>query len=268
VGVSFNKVFAKLGSDMKKPDATTVICREDFKELVWDLPASDMLFVGKKSASKLKLYGIKTIGDLARADRYFLKCLLGKNGLLLCDFANGHDESPVAMSEEESLPKSIGNSTTTPRDLTSEEDINIVLYRLCENVSRRMREGGFICRTVQIHVRFSDLSVRERQIKLDYPNRTAQSLFEAARSILVKRSLISEPIRSLGVRATDLMLCECEQLSFSPDIMRLQRCETVENTVDCLRDRFGERSVRRGIMLTDESLSAIALNSTELSLSD
>ena len=268
VGVSFNKVFAKLGSDIKKPDATTVISRENFKELVWGLPASDMLFVGPKSSSKLKLYGIKSIGDLACADPHFLKALLGKNGILLHDFANGHDISPVAIFNEKAAPKSIGNSTTAPRDLVSADDVNIILYRLCENVSRRLRVGGLVCRTVQVSVRYCDLRSCERQIKLDYPNRTAQSIFEAARSLMSKRRLDSEPIRSLGVRATDIFSLDSEQLSLSPDIMRIQRTEAVENVVDGLRARFGDMAVRRGIMFTDIGLSSIALSSSGLNLSD
>ena len=268
VGVSFNKVFAKLGSDIKKPDATTVISRENFKELVWGLPASNMLFVGPKSSSKLKLYGIKSIGDLACADPHFLKALLGKNGILLHDFANGHDISPVAIFNEKTAPKSIGNSTTAPRDLVSADDVNIILYRLCENVSRRLRVGGLVCRTVQVSVRYCNLRSCERQIKLDYPNRTAQSIFEAARSLMSKRRLDSEPIRSLGVRATDIFSLDSEQLSLSPDIMRIQRTEAVENVVDGLRARFGDMAVRRGIMFTDIGLSSIALSSSGLNLSD
>ena len=268
VGVSFNKVFAKLGSDMKKPDATTVISKANFKDKIWSLPAGDMLFVGKKTYSKLKRYGIYTIGDLAKTDIELLRCLLGKNGILLSNYANGKDFSPVACFDAVVPPKSIGNSTTPPRDLVSEEDIRIILYRLCESVSSRMRKGGFVCGTVQIYVRYSDLSSCERQIRLDYPNRTAKALFDAVTYLISKHALAKAPIRSLGVRASDLVGCQCEQLSFSPEIMKIQKEETVEQTVDFVRETYGNPSIKRGIMLTDSELSTVKLGSTGISLVD
>lgn len=256
VGVSFNKVFAKLGSDMKKPDATTVIGENDFRKKIWELPASDMLFVGKKTYSKLCRFGLRTIGDVARMDPVVLKSLLGKNGLMLHNFANGLDDSPVAVYGDVPPQKSIGNSTTSPRDLVSEEDIDIVLYQLCESVSERMRREDAVCRTVQIYVRYSDLHSLERQMTLDYPNRTARSLYDSARYLMKKHALLHSPIRSLGVRGCDLMRCAPEQLSFIPEICRIQRAEGIENVVDGLRQRYGKRAVVRGIMLTDELLTS------------
>ncbi len=256
VGVSFNKVFAKLGSDMKKPDATTVISSDDFREKIWGLPASDMLFVGKKTYEKLTRYGLRTIGDVARTDPYLLKCLFGKNGLALHENANGRDMSPVSLHGFSPPPKSIGNSTTPPRDLVSENDVDIILYQLCENVSMRMRREGVVCQTVQISVRYSDLHTVERQMKPDYPNRTARSLYESARALMKKHRLLGEPIRSLGVRGADLLRSDTEQLSFSPDIMEIQKAETLEGVVDDLRERYGKPSLRRGIMFTDGILGA------------
>lgn len=256
VGVSFNKTFAKLGSDMKKPDATTVISEENFRDKIWDLPASDMIFVGNKTDKKLKLYGIRTIGDLARTDPYLLKCLFGKNGLSLYEAANGRDTSPVSLYGSSPPPKSIGNSTTPPRDLVSENDVDIILYQLCENVSTRMRREGVVCSTVQVFVRYGDLHSLERQMKCDYPNRTARALFLSAKALMKKHRLCESPIRSLGVRATDLVRSDCEQMSFSPDIMAIQREETLEGVIDGLRNRFGKPTLRRGIMLTDEILGA------------
>ena len=254
VGVSFNKVFAKLGSDMKKPDATTVISSEDFRKKIWDLPASDMIFVGPKTEKKLKLYGIRTIGDLATTDPYLLKCLFGKNGLDLYENANGRDVSPVSLFGSSPPPKSIGNSTTPPRDLVSDEDVDIILYQLCENVSMRMRREGVVCSTVQISVRYSDLHSLERQMKPDYPNRTAKSLYECARELMRRHRLLGQPIRSIGVRGADLIRADSEQLSFSPDIVAIQKAETLEGVVDSLRKRYGKPALRRGIMFTDEIL--------------
>ena len=254
VGVSFNKVFAKLGSDMKKPDATTIIGIDDFKEKIWGLPASDMLFVGRKTYEKMKRFGLYTIGDVANTDPYLMKSLFGKNGELLYEYANGRDDSPVSIVGDSPPPKSIGNSTTPPRDLLNDNDIDIILYQLCESVSARMRREGVVCKTVQLHVRYSDLRTLERQMKLDYPNRTAKMLYESARYLMKKHRLLGEPIRSLGVRASELEWNFAEQLSFFPDVMDIQRAEVIENTVDRLREKYGSPALRRGIMLTDTLL--------------
>ena len=256
VGVSYNKVFAKLGSDMKKPDATTVIDSEHFREKVWPLQVSDLLFVGRSTLKKLLLCGINTIGDLARADQDLLLRMLGQNGSMLWLFANGLDTSPVANIDTQPIIKSIGNSTTTPRDLITDEDIKVTLYVLAESVSARMREHGFVCRTVQLYVRDNKLSSYERQAPLTIPNRTAQSIFEKSYQ-LYKRHHTGAPVRSIGIRACNLSLCENEQMSFLPEISALQTKETVEQTVDHIRSRFGHFAIQRGVLLADRELSAI-----------
>lgn len=255
VGVSYNKIFAKLGSDMKKPDATTVITSKRFREIVWPLPVSDLLYVGRATHAKLKRYCIKTIGDLAAADQRFLQRLLGQNGMMLWRFANGLDTSPVSNIGAKSLIHSIGNSTTAPRDLVTDEDIKITLYVLCESVSARMREYGFVCDTVQLGVRDNELQSYERQGKLSYPNRTAKALFEKAFELYKRNHLSGKPVRSLSVRACRLSVQENEQLSLLPDVAAIQKQEELENTVDTLRSRFGPFSVRRGILLADRQLS-------------
>lgn len=259
IGVSYNKIFAKLGSDLKKPDATTVIRQENFKEIVWPLSVGELLYVGASTRSKLGRCGIETIGDLAQADVTFLESLLGKNGRMLWMFANGLDTSPVCSIGEKVLIKSIGNSTTTSRDLISDESIRIVLYSLCECVSARMRECGFLCKTVQVGIRDNTLHWIERQGALPIPNRTASSLFKKAYA-LVCSNRNESPIRSLSVRACDLLSPETEQMSFLSDISKIQRRETLEETADNLRSRFGSLSLRRGIMLSDPSLSKLELH--------
>ncbi len=257
VGVSYNKIFAKLGSDMKKPDATTVITSERFRESVWPLPVSDLLYVGRATHQKLKRYCIKTIGDLAAADQRFLQRLLGQNGLMLWRFANGLDTSLVSNIGAKSLIHSIGNSTTAPRDLVTDEDIKITLYVLCESVSARMREYGFVCDTVQLGVRDNELQSYERQGKLSYPNRTAKALFEKAFELYKRNHLSGKPVRSLSVRACRLSISENEQLSLLPDVAAIQKQEELESAVDALRGRFGPFSIRRGILLADRQLSGL-----------
>ena len=254
VGVSFNKIFAKLGSDMKKPDATTVIESNRFKEIVWPLPVKELLYVGRATHAKLKRKGIFTIGDLANSNPENLQFWLGKMGVVLWQFANGLDTSPVSNIGAKSLIKTVGNSTTAPRDLITDEDIKITLMVLCESVSARLREYGFICRTVQIGIRDNELEWFERQGKLEIPNRTAKSIFELAFS-LFKKHTNGKPIRSLSVRACDLKPMDFVQLSLLPDAAKLQKQEELETEIDNLRNRFGHFSVQKGMMLCDTELS-------------
>lgn len=254
VGVSYNKIFAKLGSDMKKPDATTVIESSCFKEIVWPLPVSELLYVGRATHRKLKSRCINTIGDLAGYNPENIKFWLGKMGVMLWRFANGLDTSPVSNIGAKSLIKSVGNSTTAPRDMISDEDIKITLMILSESVSARLREYGFICRTVQIGIRDNELLSFERQGMLEIPNRTAKSIFELAFA-LFKKHTNGKPIRSLSVRACNLEPVDFVQLSLLPDVQRLERQETLEAAVDGIRNRFGHFSVQRGVMLSDKALS-------------
>ena len=153
IGVSWNKIFAKLGSDYKKPDDITEISRENYKEIVWPLPASDLLYVGRSTERKLSRVGIHTIGELACAEPAHLQSFLGKMGLVLSAFANGLDDSPVSEDGYHAPVKSIGNSTTTPRDLTTDTDVKIILMALSESVAARLRKNGFCAGVVEISIR-------------------------------------------------------------------------------------------------------------------
>lgn len=257
VGVSFNKIFAKLGSDLKKPDATTEISRRAFRDIVWPLPVGDLLYVGRATKNKLKRYGINTIGKLANTDIKLLEYAFGKNGRMLWMFANGYDTSAVANIGAKSLIKSVGNSSTTPRDLISDEDVKITLYALCESVAERLREHGFLCAVIQISLRDNTLYAYERQGKLRFATNLSGIIFEKAYE-LYRRNQPDKPIRSIGVRACSLIPDEgvC-QLSFLPEENRVQKQMELEYTIDTIRRRFGHFSVQRGIMLQDRALSAI-----------
>lgn len=254
VGVSYNKIFAKLGSDLKKPDATTVIGSDDFREKIWNLPADMLLYVGKATYSKLLRYGIRTIGDLAQADLPFLEQLLGKNGIMLWCFANGLDSTPVSHTHSLPVIKTIGNSTTAPRDLVTDTDIKITLYILAESVAERMRMEKFYCRSVQITIRDNTLYSYQRQGRLKSPACTSTEIFQKAFE-LYQNNLPEHPVRSLGVRACNLISREYKQLSFLPDAIKQQKQEDLEVAIDSIRKRFGHFSVQRGIMLLDKELS-------------
>lgn len=257
IGVSFNKIFAKLGSDMKKPDATTVILPENYQQLVWPLPVSDLLFVGPATAKKLSRYGIQTIGALARSDKQLLQRLLGKNGLMLHAFANGHDTSPVAYTGAAAVVKSIGNSTTTPRDLTTPSEVRLTLLVLAESVAARLREQGLLCQTVQITIRDKDLFYYERQATLDAPTNAAVPIADKAFSLYQKHHISGKPIRTLGVRGCNLTTHRQIQLSFLSEAVKIQRQNDLELAIDQIRRRFGHFSIQRAVMLADPSLSQL-----------
>lgn len=259
VGASWNKIFAKLGSDYKKPDAVTVFTPENYRDKVWPLPASDLLGVGRATERKLASRGIHTIGDIAAAPPSMLRGILGKWGLILHDFATGYDTSPVARAGDEAVIKSIGNSTTTPRDLCCNEDAGIVYWMLCESVAERMRESGFLCRGVQVHIRDNELASFERQLKLESPTCLASTLHEAAMRLLRENWDWHKPLRSIGVRATDLLPASTPvQCSIFEDSERQEKRERLERSVDDLRRRFGHYCVGRAVCVSDPTLRNIS----------
>ena len=252
IGVSWNKIFAKLGSDMKKPDAVTVISKNDFKTNVWRLQASDLLYVGRSTNKKLARYAIYTIGDIAQTKPEFLSGLLGKWGETLWAFANGYDISPVSQNDECSVIKSIGNSMTTHRDIENEDDAWKVITVLSDSVAQRLREGGFRCRTVQLSLRDTELSWCERQTKLTFFCCTAGDIARKCMELLKVNYNFNKPLRSLGVRACDL--CDASnglQLEFFADSMKRERRERLEYSVDDIRRRFGKHSLQSAVLLSD-----------------
>lgn len=258
VGVSFNKIFAKLGSDIKKPDATTLITRDNYREIAWPLPASDLLGVGRATQKVLERYGIKTIGDIARTAPKLMKEWLGIRGLFLHSYANGHDNSPVRSVEYETTVKSVGNSTTCPYDLTNEDEVRTVFYTLAEMVSARMRNLGLMARTVQISLRASDLEWFERQGELPYPSIITSELTEEALKLLRRHYRWEKPLRAIGIRGTDLIpINTARQISLFDDGLRRERSEKLEYTLDALRQRFGHRSITRGLLMAGKDLAIL-----------
>lgn len=258
VGVSWNKIFAKLGSDYKKPDAVTVFGRESMREKIWPLPASDLLYVGRATERKLRGRGVHTIGQLAQTPPALLESWLGKWGLVLSAFANGLDQTPVSPTGEADAVKSIGNSTTTPRDLRCDRDAELVFWMLCESVAARLRAQGLLCRTVQIGLRTNDLRHFERQKKLSRATCLAADLHAAAMELLREGFAWQLPLRSIGVRGTELApASEPLQLSMFENAKRLEKQEKLERAVDDIRRRFGYYSIGRAALISDPTLTNI-----------
>ena len=259
IGVSFNKVFAKLGSDYKKPDAVTVISRENYRSLVWPLPVSDLLYVGPATTRKLKSYGITTIGGLAGTTPDFLQRQLGKMGEVIHRFAGGEDTAPVAEYDQLLSVKSIGNSTTTYRDMSTDEDIKMVLYALAESVAARVREQGLYADTVCIWVRDVELHSFTRQCKLPKPSSLASEYAEEGFRLFQHSYHWPKPVRSLGLSVTgfahhpDVSI----QLDFESNQRQRDREEKLEDTLDRLRGRFGSLSVQRAVVLQDRRLTGV-----------
>ena len=258
IGVSYNKIFAKLGSDYKKPDAITTMGREEYKSKAWTLPVQDLLYVGKSTSKKLQTLGIKTIGDLAQADEKILQSHLGKMGCVLYTFANGWDTSPVKPEYTHAPIKSIGNSTTTPRDLENDEDVKIILYALAESVAARLRENSFKCNVVEISVRDNGLHHFTRQHKIDRPTNITSEIAEEAFRIFKENYVWGRPIRSLGVRGAELTLDHAyEQFDLFCDFEYREKQQKMDIAVDDIRRRFGYFSIQRGLMYQDKVLSAL-----------
>ncbi|MDE7389409.1 MAG: DNA polymerase IV [Lachnospiraceae bacterium] len=256
IGVSYNKIFAKLGSDYKKPDAITEINRSNFKDIVWPLPVGDLLYVGKATRRKLSGIGVHTIGELANTPRGVLTDIFGKWGDILYTFSNGYDSSPVSEYTENSDVKSVGNSTTAPKDLTSEQDVDIVMNVLCDSVSRRMRESGLKGRTVSISVRDCNLFSFTRQRKLDEFTNITSEITRAAIRLFRDSYDWSHSIRSVGVSVSDLTSdTTAQQISFFEDPNKNIKLEKLDLAIDGLKNRFGTFAVCPAIMLIDKKLS-------------
>jgi DNA polymerase-4 len=239
VGVSFNYVFSKLGSDYKKPDATTVITRDNYRDVVWPLPASDLLFVGAKRSRILMNAGIRTIGDLAAASPAVLTRLLGKVGNDLVMFANGDDRRFNPVTE---AIGSIGNAITPPEDLRSNEDASAIIYLLASSVASRLRRHGLKAGSIGIHTRDSAFKKVIRQTKLPVASSSVNYLFNHAYALFIKHYPWEKALRSVGVRADNLesneQLAICEMDSVRLDF-------DVERRIRSLQRRYGRLDVER-----------------------
>lgn len=258
IGVSNNKITAKLGSDYQKPDAITRIEQDNYREIVYPLPVEDLLYVGPATGRKLRSLGITTIGALAEAPVDLLAYKLGKMGAVLSMFSRGHDASPVQRTDFISSVKSVGNSATTPRDLVSGDDVKLMLILLAESVAARMRELASKCTVVEISVRDTELVSFTRQRKLPTPTCASQEIAQTAFELFQANYRWLKPVRSIGVRGAGLVPADTPvQLSFHVDDKRLLRLERIDRAVDDVRGRYGYMSLQRALIYTDPLLGRI-----------
>ena len=258
VGVADNKVMAKLGSDYKKPDATTVLPPDLYEQIVWPLPVSDLLYVGPATTRKLARIGVCTIGQLANLDESLLVHKFGKIGYMLKAFALGLDTSPVKPIEV-SLPiKSVGNSTTPPHDIENMTDVKELVYLLAESVATRLRENNFKARCISVSARTTELVSSSCQTTLSQSTCLAEEIAETALRLFEQRFRFGFPFRSMGINCSQLSALDAPvQVDMFGEDERRVKQEQLERSIDGLRSRFGHQVIRRGIVLSDLSYSEI-----------
>ena len=250
VGVSFNKVFAKLGSDYKKPDATTVISRENWREIVSPLPVGDLLFVGRSAQEILARCGVRTIGELGRCSEEMLETLMGKLGSQLYRYANGLDNAPVRGERDREPVKSVGNSTTFRRDLTRWDEVQRGISLLSDSVAMRLRRQGLYCGGVQVGIKNSRFQLSSRQTMLDHSTHLMREINDTALRLARELWKAPDPIRLLSVTA--LHLTEEAQSFRQLDLLgtgeeKQEKQEAVESAMDALRRKFGRGVISYGV---------------------
>ncbi len=254
VGVSFNKIFAKMGSDYKKPDATTLITPENYKQMLWGMPARELIYVGKTTAEKLAAFGVHTIGELAAASPEQLVALLGKSGLELSRFARGEDTAPVCRWGEGEPIKSIGSGVTFKRNLITDADIRTGLSSLAEEVGFRLRKNGMYASAVQVMIKDTEFKSITRQKQLPFSSHLAGEIEAAAYALVHANWQIGRPIRMLTVTALGLTTepFAVQQSLFDDAPKPNPKREALEQSLDTIRDKYGRRSIAKANLMKNE----------------
>ena len=265
IGVSFNKVFAKLGSDYKKPDAITEISKANFKDIVYPLPVSHLLFVGRKTTVELEKIGIKTIGDLAQAELDFLVGKFGKHGVTLYEYSRGIDQTPVASNTVQSEAKSISNGFTIKHDLVSRDECRIGISYLCEELGYKLRANNLKCTTVVLTIKDTHLKSLQRQRQLSSPTDVGDEIAAELFSILCENWQENKPIRMITAAVTGLVSANSsEQLDiFSHmDEEKHEKSLNKEKAIDRLRQKYGSGAIVRASFV-DNSIGNLTSDDEE-----
>lgn len=251
VGVSFNKIFAKLGSDYKKPDATTVITRENFREIVYPLPVQDLIYVGKSTQTALNDMGVRTIGQLAEIPLETLEERFGKHGTELYRYANGLENSPVSSYYAEKDVKSVGSGNTFGHNLNTMDEIRPALLRLSEDVGTRLRRYGMYANGVQLTIRYPDFHTFTRQCKIPSTDITSE-IYSRALKLFVANRDPTTAVRALTVTAIDLEKEKrAEQMSMFETAKneKHEKNEKLQAAIDRIRGKYGDASVQSATVM-------------------
>ena len=255
IGVSFNKVFAKLGSDYKKPDAITQISKEHFKEIVWPLPCSDLLYCGNATTAKLGSMGVRTIGGIASLPVEVMQRKFGKNGVALWKYANGLDDSRVAHQDYTAPAKSVGHGITCVADLENMDEARKVIFALSLDIGYKLRYMNLRATGVQLYVRNSELSFCSWQKRLEMATQDEGTIALAAYTLLEEKYSWRNPIRSITVTAIQLDSSQNPtQLGMLLDYERLVRREKLNESIDTIRDRYGKYAVIPALVLDEKKM--------------
>lgn len=246
IGISCNKLLAKIASDLKKPDMVHTLFPDEISEKMWPLPVEDMFMVGRATAPKLHKLNIYTIGDLARYDINILKSRFKSFGTVLWSFANGIENSEVRKSNYIDI-KGLGNSTTISFDVEDAHTAYLVLLSLCEMVGMRLRDSGNCCTLVSTSIRSSEFFNYSHQKKLPCPTDSTKKIFEASCQ-LFDEMWKGEPIRHMGVRVSDLVSNDFYQVSMFED-RDIEKCRAIDQAVDGIRIKYGSTSIIRSSFL-------------------
>lgn len=254
VGVSYNKVFAKMGSDYKKPDATTVISRDNYRNILWPLPVGELFFVGQATSEKLNQMGITTIGQLAQSQPQVLTAVFGKHGQQMYEYANGLENSPVLRYDEQEDIKSVGNGITFRRNLEGEKDIAVAVTALADRVASRLRAGHVKCAGVKVDIKDPLFHTISRQKQLDQPTNTAVEIRDHVMDLIRKSWKLNDPIRLLTVTGINLRPeNEAVQLSLFDTVdQRREKNEKMERTMDSIRRKFGGGAITYGGLMRND----------------
>ena len=258
VGVSFNKIFAKLASELKKPDAVTEITRENYQTRVWGLPVGELLFVGKATQETLRKIGVRTIGDLANADEALLTKILGKRGAQLRVYARGEDEEPVKPIKDKEDLKSVGNSTTLPKDIWDREEIKRWFYALAESVTARLRAAD-VGRASTVHIVVRDTQMKDVTCQMKIaPTAHCSDIAKAAYALYCRHFPLGMRVRMLGITVSGFDY-HIEQMTLDDalDGQDYEKEERMESAVEKIRKKYGYATLQRGVVLEDEKLNGL-----------
>ena len=250
IGVSFTKTLAKLGSDLKKPDAVTVISPEILKEKIWKMHCRELLMVGKSLCNQFNAMGIFTIGELAKSSEISLNTRIGKTGVMLRKMARGEDDDSVKTYYKHTKPKSVGHSATTEKDLTEKDEVFAAFLEFSEDISKKLKKENLLAKTVVISILTNQFEGKEYRTTLENPTDISLTIAKKAMELFIKNNCLSVPLRAVGVRVINLVEnTVVKQLSLFEEVNNID--SVIENNILKIRNKYGKDSLKRAICINN-----------------